>query len=513
MTLRTRTVSTLALAAAVAAALSACTATGADGSDSTEPTVLKIGTATAFSSWDPTQASEGHLFPAYQAVYDTLLRKEADGTLSPWLATDWTYDEDDTQLTLDLRDDVTFSDGTALDADVVVANLDAFRDGTGSAATTLANVADVEAVDSDTVRIELSEPDPALLDYLANAAGLIASADAVGTDSIATTPVGSGPYTLDAEDSSVDDTLVFVKNEDYWNPDVQHYDRIEISYLPDATARLNALLSGQVDAAVLDVKSADEAASAGYGVLDNPINWRGFVISDRAGTLVPALADVRVRQAINYAIDSSSILSEIYGGYGTVTSQIFGPDSTAYVADLDDAYPYDPEKAKELLAEAGYADGFALQFTYWANYTDAAEIPVLIDEFAAVGITATAVAVPGDAEVADVFAGDYPLSLINLFQPNTFQTIGQALLPDSTYNLLGTQDATVDAEVEQIQYGGDTDAATQAAQELNEYIVDQAWFAPWFRSSVLWGYDTDTVSVEIQAQQAAPSIYNYSPAG
>ncbi|MFT4041676.1 MAG: ABC transporter substrate-binding protein [Gordonia sp. (in: high G+C Gram-positive bacteria)] len=510
MRLRKYAAATLGLAVAASISLASCSSGPSGDSDSR---TLKIGTATPFSSWDPTQASEGHLIPTYQAVYDTLLRKNADGTLAPWLATKWQYNADSTQLVLDLRNDVTFSDGTELDSDVVVKNLDAFRHGTGSSATSLANVSSVKANGPHSVQINLSVPDPALLNYLANAAGLIASGRAVGTHALASNPVGSGPYTLDTSSSSVDNKYVFVKRSGYWNPDVQKYDRIEINYLPDSTARLNALVSGQVDAAVLDVKSAGEAKKSGLKILDNPINWRGFVISDRAGTLVPALADVRVRQAINYAIDSPSILSKIYGNYGTVTSQIFGPDSTAYDKSLDNRYSYDPDKAKKLLAEAGYAKGFSLKFTYWANYTDAAEIPVLINQFANVGIKATAVSVPGDAQVADVFAGKFPLSLINLFQPNTFQNIGQSLLPDSTYNLLHTKDKNIAELTRRIQNGGDSAAVAPVARELNKYVVDQAWFAPWFRSSVLWGYNAKTVSVVNQAQQAAPSIYNYSPAG
>lgn len=504
---RTRTIKTASLFAVAALALTGCA--GAAGSEP-QAAKLTLGIATPFTSWDPTQATEGHLVPTYQSVYDTLIHRAPDGSLEPWLAESWEYDEAQTSLTLDLRDDVTFSDGTELTPEVVVANLDAFRTGTGAASTTLAAVDTVEALDEDTVRLSLSAPDPALLTHLSNAAGFIASGEAVGTEGIATEPVGSGPYTLDVANTVADDHYTFTAREGYWNPEVQDYETIVIRYIPDTTARLNALISGQVDAAVLDPKSAAEAESQGSTIAENAINWRGFVITDRAGSVVPELADVRVRQAINFAIDDESILKEIYGGYGTVTSQIFGTTSEAYDEALDDQYPYDPEKAKQLLAEAGYADGFELPFTYWANFTDAAELPVIVDQLGAIGITATPVAVPGDAEIADVYAGNYGASLINLFQPNTYQTITQALLPDSTWNIQGTEDALVAESTEEIRFAGDADV-TESAQALNQHIVDEAWFSPWFRSSVLWGYNADVVNLELQTEQAAPSIYNYSP--
>jgi peptide/nickel transport system substrate-binding protein len=125
----------LAAAATVAAlALSACSAADPEpaGSGGTETApLLTIGALQEPTSWDPAQANEGHLAPIYQSVYDTLIKREPDGELSPMLATEWTTGEDGLSLTLELRTDVTFTDGTPFDADAVKANIEHFQGANG----------------------------------------------------------------------------------------------------------------------------------------------------------------------------------------------------------------------------------------------------------------------------------------------------------------------------------------------------------------------------------------------
>jgi len=192
-----------ALATTAALVLAGCSAGGSGSGDhataggTAKGGTLTIGTVVDVKSFDPAQSHIGHYVQYDQAVYDSLLRRKPDGTLVPMLATKWSYNSDKTVLTLTLRKGVKFSDGTALDANAVKVNLDRFRTGNGPDASTLAQVESVEAKDPTTVVITLKAPDPALLDYLGNADGFIASPKAIEAGKIATTPVGSGPYTLD----------------------------------------------------------------------------------------------------------------------------------------------------------------------------------------------------------------------------------------------------------------------------------------------------------------------------
>jgi peptide/nickel transport system substrate-binding protein len=497
------------VAVAALATLTACGPGAPSGDEGFTKTTLTLGNTLEPTSWDTAAAQEGNHMQYYQAVYDTLLLRAPNGDIEPMLATEWSYDDSATELTLDLRTDVTFADGVAFDADAAKANLDYFRGATGPQTSTMARVSSVDVVDDDTITITLTEPEPSLLVYLTNAAGLMASPELLGTEELKTGPIGSGPYTLDADETVIGSQYTFVAREDYWNPDLQHFETVVIKPMTDAAARLNALISGQADALLLEPKQAEQADGAGLVQHFQSINWQGLMLWDRDGVLTPALADVRVRQAINHAIDGDGILREVAAGFGESTTQVFGPNSIAYDESLDDAYEYDPEKAAELLEEAGYADGFSMRFVT-SSRLDPAMIAVVVEQLGAVGITAEVQEVQPADFIGTITSGDYSFSWMQLFQPSAWGTANQLLAPDALWNPFGTEDVTVADLMEDLQFGDD-ETATSAARELNAYIVEQAWFAPWYRPQLTY-YSNDSINVEVQVEQAAPSIYNYTPA-
>lgn len=469
---------------------------------------LRLGILQEPLSWDPSQAHVGHLLQPYQAVYDTLIMREPDGTLSPMLATEWTYNDDLTALTLELRDDVTFSDGEVFDAEAVKANIENFQAGNGRQASQLTDVASVEVVDADTVVLELSQPNPALEYFLSQAAGLMGSPAAVGTEGIATLPVGSGPYVMEAASSVPGSQYVFTAREDYWNPELQKFNRIEMKLLADVTARVNALVSGQIDATLVDARTAGQVEAAGKTLSDNQVDWTGLLLLDRDGALVPALADVRVRQAINYALDRETMLEQIQLGLGTVTSQVFGPESGAYVDALDERYPYDPEMARELLAEAGYADGFEVTIPTFPGLESI--VPLLTQQLADVGITLVAESIPPQNIQADIAAGKFPMAYFFLFQGEPWVAINQIISTDATYNAFDTTTPELQGLIDEVRVTGST--SDEAAIAINEYVTEEAWFAPLFRLDQMYFYDPATITSVPQTQQAVPSIYNYAPA-
>lgn len=506
---------TLAVTAAAltALALAACSGGGApanNGSGGGDGGTLTIGHVFEVPSFDPSQGQEGTQIQYWQAVYDTLLLRAPNGDIEPMLATEWTYNDDNTELTLKLRDDVTFSDGAKFDAEAVKANIEHFKTAGGPQGSTLGAVESVDVADATTVKLNLSDPDPALLIYLTNAAGLMGSPEALGTDDIKTKPVGSGPYTLDPS-SVTGSEYVFVKKADYWNKDLQHYDKIIFKVLPDVTARYNALVSGQVDIAPLDAKTAASAEEKGMAAHNQQLDWRGFLLYDRGGKVSPAMGDVRVRQAINMAIDKEAILKNVEQGRGEVIAQIFGPNSTGYIKDLKDPYPYNPEKAKQLIAEAGYPDGFSMQMPISGGLFDSTMLAVVKDQLGAVGITVDYV----DIAPADLFgemtSGKFPITWMSLFRPSTWVNIQQTIAPAALWNATHYEDPKVDALIHDIQFASDVETETAKAQELNQYVIDQAWFAPWYAPDWLL-YANDKVDIQLQAEQAMPSIYNYSPA-
>lgn len=458
------------------------------------------------SSYDPSQAQEGHFMPFYQAVYDTLIRRLPNGDLVPMLATEWSYDETQTALTLKLRDDVTFSDGTPFDAAAAKANLDSFRAGTGPQVGTLSTVISVDVVDERTITINLSEVTPALPIYLSNAAGLMASPSALGTEGIGTEPVGSGPYLLDLENYTPGTLYTYVANEDYWDPSLVKFDKIVITPMSDLTARVNAILTGQMDAGQVDPASAAQVEASGNTVQALEDGQQGLFLFDRGGETNPALGDLRVRQAINLAFDREAFVEQLLIGYGSVTNQVFSPATLAFKSELETHYPYDPEQARQLLAEAGYPDGFAL--TIGTSNPSPTQVAAITQYLADIGIQATFETVTAAGNVAALTSGKYGVILFSLFQPNDWIMLNAVVTPDALYNPFGTSDETTQELLREIY--ADPASAEASLQELNQYIVEQAWFSPLYRSARLYA-NGPQVTVEMQVQQAAPSIYNYAP--
>ncbi|TAM68319.1 MAG: ABC transporter substrate-binding protein [Microbacteriaceae bacterium] len=510
MKLRPR-VALAALITAAALVLAGCSASGSSGSTNVAATggTLTIGTVVDVKSFDPAQAHLGHYVQYDQPVYDSLIRRKPDGTPVPMLATKWSYNSDNTQLTLDIRKGVTFSDGTPVDANAVKLNLDRFRSGNGPDASTMALVTGVEATDASTVVITLKEPDPALIDYLGNEDSFIASPKAIAAGHIATDPVGSGPYVYDASASVPGSKYTFTKRKGYWDPSLQVYNQIVVKPITDTTAMLNAFLSGQVDAALLTPKTAAQAKSAGNTEYDYGTDWYGLFLFDRDGTMTPALKNVKVRQAINYAIDKAAILKQVEQGKGELTSQILPPGVPGYDKALDTAYSYNPTKAKQLMSEAGYANGFTLTMPTSSGAIDPALTAAVGQYLKNIGITVNWENVAISNFIADLTGAKYAASWFQEAQGTAWYTSQVELTPNAIYNPFHTADPQVESLVHDVQYGSTAQQAS-AATQLNKYIVNQAWFAPFFRPDQVF-FTNKTTTVTPQARQAVPSIYYYAP--
>jgi peptide/nickel transport system substrate-binding protein len=468
---------------------------------------MTIGSLADAKSFDPVDARTGHAMPIFQSVYDTLLLREPDGKISPMLASKWEYNADNTVLTLSLREGVTFSDGAALDAAAVKANLDNFKTAKGQDAYQVNSVKDVAVVDSKTVAITLSAPDPAFEYYLTLAAGLMASPKALGTPELKTDPQGSGPYVLEKATSVKGSQYVFTAREGYWNKDLQKFAKVTIKILTDATARTNALVSGQIDAALLDARNGKQAEASGMTLNKSQVDWTGLFLYDRDGKISPELANVKVRQAINHAFDRKTILEQQFLGQGTVTTQIFGPESGAYIPELDNRYPYDPAKAKQLLTEAGYPNGFSLKYPTTAG-SDALNA-VYAQQLADIGIKLELETIPQPNLVADMAAGKYPAGSYSLAQAGPWVSITQTIGTSALYNPFKATTPELASLITEVQNGGEK--SKELAKKVNTYVTENAWFAPIVRLNQMY-YTGKNVLVKPQANQAVPSIYNYEPA-
>jgi peptide/nickel transport system substrate-binding protein len=472
---------------------------------------LDIATLTSVQSLDPKDAI-GSTLPYYQAVYDTLIRRAADGSYQPMLATRWTYDAKKTQLSLTLRENVKFSDGTVFDADAVKANLEHFKNGGGGAAKTLGSLKQVTVVDVTHLTLTLAAPDPALLFHLSDAAGLMASPAKLADGSLKTTPVGTGPYTLDKGRTALGNKYAFQRKQGYWGQELP-YESVTISVFDNETAVVNGLRTGQIDSAVLQ-DANQQAALASDGKLkktDFTFDFQGLLLFDRGGVHTKALRKAEVRQALNLAIDRETMLDKIRQGRGEITNQIYGPETKAYDKALDTHYAHDPAKARQLLAKAGYADGFTLKLPRVSAIVSDALASSITADLKAVGITVAWDQLDGASALQKIYRERaYSAMVMNIGQSPIDWVTTQEQVAPGTFNMFGTTDPTVRRLLPQIQSGSEQQAGDSAGA-LNQHLVEQGWFVPFYRMTYQL-VSSPEVEVELQSGMAVPSIYNYAPA-
>ncbi|WP_217567281.1 ABC transporter substrate-binding protein [Streptomyces sp. GbtcB7] len=477
--------------------------TQAAGGDKT----LTLAESVTATPWDLAKASMGPEAQYYQPVYDTLIRLNTKGEPTPNLATSWSYDKAQTTLTLKLRGGVKFTDGTDLDADAVRANLLHTKSGTASAAGEIQDITGVDVVDAHTVAIKLSHPTAALLPALGQVSGMMASPKSLDNPKA---PVGSGPYKLDASATTAGQTYTYTRDPGYWNTKAFPYDKIVIKYLADPTARTNALLSGQLDGATLNLNRVKTVKGRGLNVVTyQPGDVEGLYIWDRVGKKVPALGKLKVRQALNYAFDKQAIIKSAKTGLGTPTTQLFAKGEDGYKAALNDTYSYDPAKARKLLAEAGYPNGFSVTVPDLSAMFPQ-EQAALTQSLKDIGIKVKLDNLPGDQVFSAILSGKYALSYFKLGAPTAWDKVQLQLTAKSTWNPFKYSDPKSDDLIARI--GRATGAEREALfEELNTYVVDQAWNAPW--SVIANAYATaKDVKVTPQPGSQYPPIHNYAPA-
>ncbi|WP_036922482.1 ABC transporter substrate-binding protein [Propionicicella superfundia] len=508
----------LSITAALAIALGATSCASSNTSDG--PTAggrggtLNVALDKAPASLDPADMEQS-TSPFAQPAYDALIGVDANGSLVPALATEWGFTDDENKVfEITVRDDVTFSDGAELDADALVTNLK-HLDGGKSNVASLVNGGTYEKVDDDTVRITWTTPHPLAPQALTQrwVAGMVVSPKAIEDDpkALATKTVGAGPYELDADRTVAGSTYVYKARDDYWNPDAQHWDEIVITVIANPEQRLNALKTGEVDYVAGDLSTADAAGSAGMQVLYAPTIVYGLSLLDRDGTLGSPLKDVRVRQAINYALDRESIATALLGDYGFATEQTVVPSEAGYVKALKGTYAYDPDKAKSLLAEAGYSNGFSLKVVASTSATAATLSQVLVEQLAKVGITIELDSRPSADYFEGMTGGTFPAAVIGYgSQPLPMEYDG-LFGPKAIFNPLGSTSEVIEKTMGEALVAP-ADEATRLYEGVVTELVEQAWFAPAVFAPVFYFASTDLAPVSVTEARPQSPITELAPA-
>jgi peptide/nickel transport system substrate-binding protein len=290
----------------------------------------------------------------YLNIYEGLLRIDRDGKLQPLLAESWTVSPDNLTYTFKLRRGVHFHDGTEFDAADVKFTFERAMapDSTNAQKWIFAPIAGIEAPDPATVAITLKQPSGNFLYGLAWGDAVVFGPESVANDK--TKPIGTGPYRFQRWNRG--DRVELIRNDAYWGK-VPAISRATFRFIPDAQAQVSAIRSGDVDA--LSNLAAPEAAEQ----LKADPKLKVVVGNTEGETILainngkPPFNDVRVRRALAHAIDRKAVIEGAMSGYGTPIGSHFSPNHPAYI-DLTGMYPYDPAKARALLREAGFPNGF-----------------------------------------------------------------------------------------------------------------------------------------------------------
>jgi peptide/nickel transport system substrate-binding protein len=321
--------------------------------------------------------------PQYKPIFfETLIRISDEGDFEPWLAESWEESEDGLSITLKLREGVMFHNGREMTADDVVWSVDHARstDFGHHLSDRFQLATGAEKIDDYTVKINYSEVGPKL-DGIATMQ--IFPQEAL--DNIETVPVGTGPFKF--VEWVPGDRLVAENFEDYWQEGLPYLDEVVIKPIPDDQSRMVNLLAGSIDA-LMGVPLADKALLEEAPDITVSASPPGFLFYAFIMNInEPPFDNPLVRQAMNYAVDREKIAQTAFHGAAIPMLEPYPETSWAYVPELADRYTYDPEKAKELLAEAGFPDGFESSMLIrpdLGEYMDQAQ--VYQQDLAAIGI-------------------------------------------------------------------------------------------------------------------------------
>ncbi|MCW1954293.1 MAG: ABC transporter substrate-binding protein [Roseobacter sp.] len=304
---------------------------------------------------DPTSAAAGAIDSVlYSNVFEGLTRFASDGSIIPGLAQSWEISDDGLSYTFKLASGVMFHDGTTMDAEDVKFSLDRARaeDSANAQKALFGSIAEVVAVDAGTVKITLSAPNGSLLFNLAWGDAVIVAPESI--ENIKQAPVGTGAFKFDNWVQG--DNITLARNPEYWGTPAK-LDKVTFKFISDPTAAFAAVMAEDVD------------VFAGYPAPENVPQFEAdarfqVIVGNTEGETIlstnnkmPPFDNVKVRAALAHAIDRQAIIDGAMFGLGTPIGTHFAPHNPDYV-DLTGESAYDPEKAKALLAEAGFAEGF-----------------------------------------------------------------------------------------------------------------------------------------------------------
>jgi len=430
--------------------------------------------------WEPTRFMD---FQVARFAIENLVGINQDGDPVPQLAESWEENEDFTEITFNLRQGVKFHDGTDFNAEAVRWNLQMQIDGPK---TDIDNVTNIEVVDDHAIKVTLSEPDALFVQRLVpSACGKITSPaayDEYGPIKVKRQPVGTGPFKMTS--FTLGKEVVFEAFEDYWQEGLPYLDGVRILVIPDYQSRKTAFLNGEGQIMyAANYADGAELEAAGAAMQDRIMAL--LTLAGDSDNPADPTSDIKVREAISYAIDVPTIVNGIYEGYIQPTDQLAIPgdrawQQAAYNEDIV-GYPYNVAKAKELLAESEFnisqSNPWKTELTYLSSedydqvftlvQESLAEVGIEAElnplEFAAwAGVNATGWDGLGAMSLSYNPEVEYSSMLKTYFSEDAYQFGNNIYIPDE-YNAL----------YRQMLVETDLDKRYEMYRELNKMAIDE----------------------------------------
>lgn len=401
-------------------------------------------------------------------VFEGLVKPDSSGNYVNAVASDVSISEDGLTYTFTLRDGVVFHNGETCTTEDVLYSFEtcAATSWTSAVVEALSAATDLRA-EGNQVIVTLNAPNPDFLSYVSSVSIVPA-----GYDQQATQPVGTGPFKFVSR--SVQENIILERHEDYYGTPA-YLDRVTYRIYEDSNALFTALNSGALDLVAHLTSDQVSNLTNGYEVLEGTMNLVQALYLNHA---VEPFNDVRVRQALCYAVDVDAMLALTAGGHGTKVGSSMYPAFTKYFdASLADAYPHDVEKAKALLAEAGYPDGFSFTITVPSNYqphVDTAE--VLVEQLSQVGITAQIDLVDWNTWLEDVYGNRNFETTVVGFDSSILNASGMLArwVTGSDQNMINYSDPDYDAAYAAAQATVDDAEQTAYYKECLQILSDTA---------------------------------------
>jgi peptide/nickel transport system substrate-binding protein/glutathione transport system substrate-binding protein len=436
------------------------------------------------ASVDPMTGRNLPDFNVLYAVFDALIDfHPATLELKPGLAESWSFTDPKT-LTLKLRGGVKFHDGTDFNAEAVKFNLERYK--TDQRSNVKADLGALDSVQVDgplQVTLKLSKPNAGLPVILTNRVGCMVSPKSIRENglNVDRTPVGTGPFKfVEWQDNT---SVKLVRNDNYWKPNQPYLDGIDIRIVNELNTAVRTVISGEADV-VLNMQAAQKAVAERAPNLNIKVGPSLTFYGAFLNYARPPLDDVRIRQALNYAINRDEINRVIALGLGQPSSAILPKEHWAHDPATANYYTHDIDKAKKLLADAGHPNGIEIEAFGWSDQTAMQRQELLMSQLARAGIRIKLTPVgPGPAMQAFMLEKKGAL----LFSPT-----GGYPDPSQFYDALFAKDALRNAgKIELPGYRELADATTQATDQaqrkaafakLQRFVIEQALQVPQFIS-------------------------------